>query len=141
MGRRAGDVVTSISIILMAPLVYSVAAQLVDGRAVSWEYLAIASVAVAAMLFRLAWWAWPRAGLAWQRYKARNITEPVNLRIECPDGRVVRCGALREPGRDVDGCHAFLVVTLEDYRMRQDDVLAADAMPLDAILHISGKGT
>jgi hypothetical protein len=136
MRRRAGGAVSMIGTVLVTPLVFSVAANLTDGRPIHWWYLAIASAAVASLFLRPVRWAWRRSWLAWRRYKARDITAPVNLRIECPDGQVVPCGALREPQRDADGCQAFLVIPLRDYQMRQGDILTADAMPLDAILHI-----
>jgi hypothetical protein len=106
-----------------------------SGYSVAWWQVALCFVAIGAVaepaIFK---------GMTWgaSRAPAKDPVAPLNVRITCPSGRVIRCGVLRDPDADADGRMAWLVVPLENYQVRPEDLIRADAMPVDAILYAPG---
>lgn len=126
----------SLWMLAAVPFVMLTALELAHGEPVPWWQLALTVVYVASSvspgLYRL-----------YLRYQIRRLNRrlnrvgaPQNVRVECRDGRVIRCGILRDSRADEDGRKAFLVIPLEAYRVRSGDQICWDKMPFDVVLHV-----
>jgi len=105
------------------------------GRPVAWWQVALCLAAIVSIaepaIFKGMTWGASRAPA-----KEEEVSAPLNVRIECASGRVVRCGVLRDPEADLSGLKTWLVIPLENYHIRRGDTVKADAVPADAALFI-----
>lgn len=62
---------------------------------------------------------------------------PLGVRVVLAGGEEIPCTCHRDPGRDADGCAAWVAVPLREIRAARVRAVRADTLPARTALHLA----